>query len=66
MAMSNNVYLEGCNSKRADQVRQQPAGINFSNEIDLILKRRLVSQVKLLSRVREEMCLHFSCVILGK
>lgn len=48
------------------QVRQQPSGINFSNEIDLILKRRLVSQVKLLARVREGLYLRFSLFNSGK
>lgn len=53
------MYLGGCYNSEWKQVRLQPADINFSNEIDLILKRKLVSQVKILARVREGLYLHF-------
>lgn len=65
MAMID-MYLGDFYNSESKQVRQQPAGINFSNEIHLILKRRLVSQVKLLARVREALYLRFSLFNSGK
>lgn len=64
--MTDITYLGDFYNSESKQVRQQPAGINFSNEIHLILKRRLVSQVKLLARVREALYLRFSLFNSGK